>query len=767
MVAFGAGKVFQVAQEATRMSARFDVARIDGKPRTVRELFTARKYSVEYHQRDYAWTQANVSEFLDDLSGRFLDSWDEAHEREEVAFYRPYFIGPIVTDNRGGVLFLVDGQQRHTTLTLMLIYLRHLQEHRSENEQVDIKCFVASTKMGRYSFNLDVEDCRTCMEALLQGSEPIVPRGNGSVETLWARYQDIMQLFPQELKGKALPYFIDWLRERVAVVEISTTDQEVALEIFETMNDRGLRLTTTDMLKSYLLSAIRTPERIESADALWRNRVAELTGTADKGDSDFIRNWLRAKFAETIRGDKKDAVPGDFDIIGTAPHKWVRDHKEDIGLRKPGDYAALVERDFDRLSGRYLELLRALQQPLNGLEEVFYNAWNGFTLRFPLILAALSPADNDGTFQLKARMVAGRVDIFVARRIANYRNFGYKTVAYTMFNLTKDIRDLDANELADVLSKRVADMDDGWDSVENLRLNQRNGNQLRYLLARITAWLEARCGGTLAFADLVSRERKHPFEIEHIWANHPERHPEFTSEEFSDTRNRFGGLLLLPKDFNASYGDATYPDKLVHYFGQNLVARSLHTQCYQHNPTLLNLIHESDLPFSPIPGEFTVDSLRDRQLLYRSLCELVWNPANFGFEVSGQTERPATAGQQRYYGVTVRQLVDAQFLRPGQSLVGTQSAKTSTGTVTAEGRIELPGGVLCESPSTAGATALGTRSCNGWHFWQTESARGLVRLSRIRDDLLEQRRLLARGIQTADQDTSGTVNPQPGTSSGS
>ena len=53
------------------MTARVDVYRIDGKPRTVRELFTDRKYSVDYYQREYAWTQANVSEFLDDLSGRF------------------------------------------------------------------------------------------------------------------------------------------------------------------------------------------------------------------------------------------------------------------------------------------------------------------------------------------------------------------------------------------------------------------------------------------------------------------------------------------------------------------------------------------------------------------------------------------------------------------------------------------------------------------------------------------------------------------------
>ena len=41
-----------------------DVDRIDGKPRTVRELFTSRKYNVDYYQREYAWTQANVVELL-------------------------------------------------------------------------------------------------------------------------------------------------------------------------------------------------------------------------------------------------------------------------------------------------------------------------------------------------------------------------------------------------------------------------------------------------------------------------------------------------------------------------------------------------------------------------------------------------------------------------------------------------------------------------------------------------------------------------------
>ena len=94
-----------------------EVDRIDGKPRSVRELFVGRRYSVDYYQREYGWSEANVRELVEDLSGRFLGSWDPSHERSDVAGYRPYFLGPIVTDSRKGTLFLVDGQQRLTTLT--------------------------------------------------------------------------------------------------------------------------------------------------------------------------------------------------------------------------------------------------------------------------------------------------------------------------------------------------------------------------------------------------------------------------------------------------------------------------------------------------------------------------------------------------------------------------------------------------------------------------------------------------------------------------
>ena len=253
-----------------------DVDRIDGKPRTVRELFTSRKYSVDYYQREYAWTQANVIELLDDLTGRFLDSWDESHEREDTLDVPPVLprANRYEQPRRHAVPRRRPATPHHVDAPADL--LAAPTEGPPSRGAVDVEQFIASTRVGKWSFNLDVEDRRDCMQALLEGVTPVVPEGDESVENLWARYQDVEQLFPQELKDRKLPFFIDWLLERVAVVEIATSDQEMALEIFETMNDRGLRLTTTDMLKSYLLAMIRDPEKIESANRLWRGRVAAL-----------------------------------------------------------------------------------------------------------------------------------------------------------------------------------------------------------------------------------------------------------------------------------------------------------------------------------------------------------------------------------------------------------------------------------------------------------------------------------------------------------
>jgi hypothetical protein len=116
--------------------------------------------------------------------------------------------------------------------------------------------------------------------------------------------------------------------------------------------------------------------------------------------------------------------------------------------------------------------------------------------------------------------------------------------------------------------------------------------------------------------------------VEHIWADHPERHADEFSHpsDFAEHRNRIGGLLLLPKSFNASYGDLPYEEKLKHYRTQNLLAHSLHPDCYSHNPGFLRFVNEASLPFKARSTFKTVD-IEERGQLYRMLAEQVWDPS--------------------------------------------------------------------------------------------------------------------------------------------
>ena len=75
---------------------------IRGVSKTVRELLSGTKYSIDYYQRDYKWTTKQVQELLEDLIARFEEDYEEHHERQEVVNYGHYFLGSIVISAKDG-----------------------------------------------------------------------------------------------------------------------------------------------------------------------------------------------------------------------------------------------------------------------------------------------------------------------------------------------------------------------------------------------------------------------------------------------------------------------------------------------------------------------------------------------------------------------------------------------------------------------------------------------------------------------------------------
>ena len=237
---------------------------IDGKAKGVRQLLQGVKYSIDYYQREYRWEAKQVRELLDDLSNTFLAEYEDGISRSKVASFPHYFLGSIIISQKDSESFIVDGQQRLTSLTLLLILLRNLQ--RGRGDAVSIDDLIFSERYGTKTFNLAVDERALCMESLYEGETFDPSDQSESVQNLHGRYQDMEALFPEELREEALPYFVDWLIDNVHLVEITAYSDEDAYTIFETMNDRGLSLSTTDMLKGYLLANMQPHRRVQAND---------------------------------------------------------------------------------------------------------------------------------------------------------------------------------------------------------------------------------------------------------------------------------------------------------------------------------------------------------------------------------------------------------------------------------------------------------------------------------------------------------------------
>ena len=294
--------------------------KIDGTPKSLRELFTGVKYTIHYYQREYQWQTKQIEELLDDLTDEFFEFYSEQDERAKVLEYGHYFMGSIVLTADDNAI--IDGQQRLTSLTLLLIYLYHQLE--DEEERAEVLQLIYSKKAGTKTFNIHVPEMPErydVMNALLQDEYMDVTKHSETIRNIYNRYSDIKAIMNDTLPKAALDIFKDWIIDNVDFIRIVAQTEQDAHKIFVSMNDRGLSLTPTEMLKGYLLSKIENDSVRQQANNLWKKRILDLKGLGKDEESDFIKNWIRSQYAETIKERKKNALPGDFDIIGTSFHK--------------------------------------------------------------------------------------------------------------------------------------------------------------------------------------------------------------------------------------------------------------------------------------------------------------------------------------------------------------------------------------------------------------------------------------------------------------
>lgn len=601
--------------------------KIVANDRTLSWVLDKKKYTVDYFQREYSWERKHIEQLVSDLTTSFLNEYTKGDSRADGVNYNNYYMGPFVISEKNGTRSIIDGQQRLTSLTLLLIYINNLQKELGLNENIQDMIF--SESRGIKSFNIQVEERVSCLRSLLIDGE-YIPQDDDdeSTKNMAQGYTDIKESFPDEIKGDLLSFFIDWLKENVILVEIVAYSDENAYTIFETMNDRGLNLTPTEMLKGFLLSRFHDKKMREKANILWKKSMQGLHEYDKDEDQRFIQSWLRAKYADTIRQSKQGSQNEDFEKIGTRFHNWVRENLDKIGLNEKNcdTFYNFIYQDFKFYLKSYLMIMQSSDKLQNDMEHIYYiSDWGIATsLSFPLLLAPLNIDDSDELIKAKMNTVAKYIESFAVKRSINYKKFASSSIRYTMYTLVKEIRNKPIEQLTKILTSKLESMPETWDKMDQFGMHGQNKRFVKFLLSRISSHIDKYAGISTNY-DSYYRPDGKQFEIEHIWADKYERYKnEFDQKiNFEVFRNRIGDLVLLPRGTNQSYGDKEYKDKQKHYVKENLLVQSLTPLAYKNNPNFVNMIKFTGLPFKA-HEKFNKSDIEERQELYKLICKDIW-----------------------------------------------------------------------------------------------------------------------------------------------
>lgn len=490
---------------------------IEANSKNLKGLLKERKYQVKYFQREYKWKKNHIEDLLIDLERSFFANYNASHSRDDIPEYDCYYMGPIVLHRERSSYVIVDGQQRLTSFTLLLIYLSHLQKIYFSSNQKKIQKldeYIYSQPYEKETFNLEIKEREDILKCLYQGLEvKDTFLENESSRNILDRYYDIADLFPITLKHElVLPLFINWLVEKLIFIEILAQSSESAYTIFETMNDRGLNLTQSELLKSHLLSHVRDETKIKELDNSWKAKIAHLKTYSNDEDQDFFKAWLRGKYAFSLRSADKNSTNEDFEKIGNRFSSWVQENEKrllHLDKNNPDSYFFFVDSDFQFFSSLYVKLCEYETSEVLPEHKFKFLGYKGVSqsLSYPFILSSILKTDDEDTINMKITTAVDYLDCFAIYRLLHNEPITQSSIDYAIYTKVKSIRDKSLENLISELKSEVDILKRRFLGVSNYIPFEQSYS--KYLLARIykESHLE------IEFETLYFQRKKDPFII--------------------------------------------------------------------------------------------------------------------------------------------------------------------------------------------------------------------------------------------------------------
>jgi len=483
-------------------------------------------YRVPQFQRDYSWEQDNWEDLWNDIE--LAAESNSAH-----------YMGSVVLQSTTGKEFsIIDGQQRFTTLSILtLAIIDAIQkladkgiEVAENKERVDIlmRQYIGQKDPTSLSYSsklfLNENNDGFFQNRLIGFKEPInIRKLSDSEKLMWEAYlffkQKISIRFKNSSGGAYASFLNNVAGELMMFIQITVQDELNAYTVFETLNSRGVELTSTDLLKNYLFSQVAKSETdLKQIKTQWK-KIIDAIGL--KEFPNFLRYYLLATrkqlTKEYLFKEVKHFIKTGQDVFDLLDNLEFYAYNY-IALGNPDDELWNIDKE-NRNAISILKVFKVIQ-------------WK------PLLMVALSKLENNDVKRLLQAIVSLSYRYTVIAKMQT--NEMEKVYSKAAINLFKG----DSNNITAILDnlKSLYVNDESFKNYFSLKQFNTNNSTDKKLVRYTLYKLEGQeVGGSMYDFETDNGT------IEHILPeSYPENwHPEFSEEEFERNVFMLGNLTLL------------------------------------------------------------------------------------------------------------------------------------------------------------------------------------------------------------------------------
>jgi uncharacterized protein DUF262/uncharacterized protein DUF1524 len=485
-------------------------------------------------QRNYSWTTSEVETFWNDLlrfSGAYPD--DNINNQE-------YFLGSVVIVDNGTAHLLLDGQQRLATAAILLSVIRDFLKRSSRDAGTRVQTrylsdFDDARDETSYKVTLNTYDRDFFKREILEPRDAgfVPPAPTIESHNLVRRAREFFHgKFEQEFAGYQSPEdahrwalrVLTVLTNHMSVVAVLSEDEDNAASVFETLNDRGIGLSTPDLLRNLVLRRANDADRDEII-ALW-GEVLEIEGEASLRT--FLRHYWVSHYGDVKTQSLYREIKARLVADNISSLEFSRSLRDSAVV-----YSNLVSaQDDDPETAGYLADIGAL----------------GAGLLYPAVMSAYEVGDPEAVRNFVHSLVAAFVRHSVIGRLENSR------LEDRIYRVARELRASRDFGAAIAALEAFAPTDEEFARAFRTQSITRR-DTARYVLRELE--LARRTTEELTVAP---PSKVH---VEHIYPQTPraeDRLPNHTS-----VVDRIGNLTLLDRRLNAAARNTAFPEKKQHY----------------------------------------------------------------------------------------------------------------------------------------------------------------------------------------------------------